>query len=293
VIGVASGIGAPDRRCGEGPPRLVADGLLERLQARGADVALATMLHPHYPELYHALSDLLARLAREVADVIEAGCFPIVLGGDHTCAIGTWSGAASALSSRGPLGLVWIDAHMDSHTRATSGTGRPHGMPLAALLGHGDSHPLAAHAKSTVIEGHLDPARVALVGVRSHEPEEAELLARLGVKVFSQGEVNARGVEAVLDDALAIARAATAGYGISVDLDAIDPAEAPGVGSPVAGGISAGALIAALATCCGDGGLAALEIVEYNPYRDRGERTASVIEEMIAATIARPGRPMR
>ena len=286
IIGVASGIGAPDRRCGEGPPRLVADGLLERLAARGADVALQTMLEPHYPALYRALSDLQARIAREVADVLEAGRFPIVLGGDHSCAIGTWSGAAAALAARGPLGLVWIDAHMDSHTRATSSSGRPHGMPLAALLGHGEARAIAAQSASIAVEGHLDPRYVSLVGVRSHEPEEAELLARLGVKVFGQDQVDARGVALVLADAVAIARAAAGGYGISVDLDAVDPDEAPGVGTPVAGGLGGRDLVAALGACCGDAGYAALEIVEYNPHRDVDNRTARLVEDMIVATLA-------
>ena len=286
IIGVASGIGAPDRRCGEGPPRLVSDGLIERLAARGVGVALQAMLEPHYPELYRALSDLQARIAREVADALEAGRFPVVLGGDHSCAIGTWSGAASALAARGPLGLVWIDAHMDSHTRATSWSGKPHGMPLAALLGYGEARAVAAQSESTVLEGHLDPRYVSLVGVRSHEPEEAELLARLGVKVFGQDEVDARGVARVLADAVAIARSAAGGYGLSVDLDAVDPSDAPGVGTPVAGGIPARELVAALGACCRDAGYCALEIVEYNPHRDVGDRTARLVEEMIVATLA-------
>lgn len=264
----------------------MSDGLIERLAARGADVALQAMLEPHYPALYRALSDLQARLAREVADVLEAGRFPIVLGGDHSCAIGTWSGAASALAEKGPLGLVWIDAHMDSHTRATSSSGRPHGMPLAALLGHGEARAIAAQSASTVLEGHLDPRYVCLVGVRSHEPEEAELLARLGVKVYGQDEVDARGVALVLADAVSIARSAAAGYGISVDLDAVDPGEAPGVGTPVAGGIGARELVAALGACCRDAGYTALEIVEYNPHRDVDNRTARLVEDMIVATLA-------
>jgi arginase len=286
VIGVASGIGAPDRRCGEGPPRLIAGGLLERLTARGADVVFQAVLRPHYLTLYRAISDLSIRLAREVSVVLESGRFPVVLGGDHSCAIGTWSGVSSALARRGPLGLVWIDAHMDSHTRATSWTGMPHGMPLAALLGYGEAKALSAQVASTVIEGHLDPRHVSLVGIRSHEPAEAELLDRLGVKVFDQSQVNARGIEAVLGEAVAIARTATSGYGISLDLDAVDPQEAPGVGSPVAGGIPARALTAALAACCGDETLVALEIVEYNPYRDRDGRTARLVENLMAAVLS-------
>lgn len=290
-------MGAPDRRCGEGPTRLLADGLIERLAARGADVALHAVLHPHYPTRDRALGELAARIAREAADIVGAGGFPVVLGGDHSCAIGTWSGIASALAARGPLGLVWIDAHMDSHTRATSESGMPHGMPLAALLGYGEARSIAAHAASTVVEGHLDPRHVSLVGVRSHEPAEAGLLGRLGVRVFAQEEVDARGVGPVLADAVAIARGAGGGYGISVDLDAVDPGEAPGVGTPVAGGLSARDLVTALGDCCNDSRLAALEIVEYNPHRDIANRTARVVEEMIVAILARsreaPGSPAR
>ena len=279
-------MGAPDRRCAEGPPRLVAQGLVERLAARGAEVELRSMLEPHYPDRYRAISELAARIAREVADVIEAGRFPVVLGGDHSCAIGTWSGAAAALAAKGALGLVWVDAHMDSHTRATSGSGMPHGMPLAALLGYGEAKPIAAHAASTVVEGHLDPRHVALVGVRSHEPEEAALLDRLGVKVFDQAAVDTRGVGDALGEAVAIARAAAGGYGMSIDLDAVDPGDAPGVGSPVAGGVPGRELVAALRACCDEARFVALEIVEYNPQRDVADRTAQLIEDMIAATLA-------
>ena len=285
VIGVASGLGAPDRRCGEGPPHLVDNGLLERLTGRGANVGLQAMLHPRYPLLYRAIGDICTRLAREVALVLEDGQFPVVLGGDHSCAIGTWSGVASALCARGPVGLVWVDAHMDSHTLATSGTGRPHGMPLAALLGIGEARPLSAHVASTVVEGHLDPRHVSLVGIRSYEPEEAALLRRLGVRVFGQKEVDARGIRTVLDEAVSIARQDTAGYGFSIDLDAVDPAEAPGVGTPVAGGIPADDLIAALDCCRNDPRLMALEIVEFNPHRDKADRTARIVEDMIAAIV--------
>lgn len=288
MIGVASGMGAPDRRCGDGPPGLIADGLLERLAARGADVIFQGMLHPHYPGVYRAIGDLSARIAHEVKEVMKVGRFPVVLGGDHSCAIGTWSGVSSALAARGPLGLVWIDAHMDSHTPATSATGNPHGMPLASLLGYGDRK-LAAEVASTVIEGHLDPRHLSVVGIRSYEPEEAELLARLGVRIFDQKRIDTQGIEAVLAEAVAIARAGTAGYGISLDLDAVDPSDAPGVGTPEPGGIPARPLLAALEARCGDARLAALEIVEYNPHRDIEHRTARLIEELIA-TVVTPRR---
>jgi arginase len=292
VIGVASGIGAPNVRCGDGPPQLLADGLVERLVERGVDLSWEVMLYPRlYParHRYRAICELCSRLAREVSAAMDAGWFPVVAGGDHSCAIGTWSGAARSLAAQGPLGLVWIDAHMDSHTPATSYSGMPHGMPLAALLGYGGSRRLCADVANILTEGQLSPRHVCLVGIRSNEPEEAELLHRLGVKVFHMAEVEARGVGAVLRDAVGIARDATAGYGVSLDLDAIDPADAPGVGTPESGGIPAAPLIAALADCAGDPRFAAFEIVEYDPHRDVEGRTAGLVEAVIAAVLgARP-----
>src|SRR3989475_1333623 len=135
LIGAALGLGARDPRCGRGPHQLLAGGLLAHLSAQGADLLWRVTLQPQLRRRKSrdgAIVDFCARLAREVSAVVGAGEFPIVLGGDHSCAIGTWSGAAKALSARGPLGLVWIDAHMDSHTPSTSPSGMPHGTPLAA-----------------------------------------------------------------------------------------------------------------------------------------------------------------
>ncbi len=158
---------------------------------------------------------------------------PCVIGGDHSCAGGTWTGVARML--QGELGLVWIDAHMDSHTPATSHTGRLHGMPLAWLLGQGDD---ALYGLSA---GVVDPEHVALIGVRSYEPEEKERLDRLGVRVFHIEEVHRRGLDTVAAEALAIAARGTSGFGVSIDLDAVTPEEAPGVGTPVADGIAGAA----------------------------------------------------
>jgi len=209
LIGAALGLGARDPRCSRGPHQLLAGGLLAHLSAQGADVLWRVTLQPQLrrgKSRDGAIVDFCARLAREVSAVVGAGEFPIVLGGDHSCAIGTWSGAAKAVSARGPLGLVWIDAHMDSHTPSTSPSGMRHGMPLAALLGHGADPELARGA-----EGPLAPQHLCLVGVRSYESEEAALLAELGVKIFPMTEIEERGIDAVLDDAVRIASTGTAG----------------------------------------------------------------------------------
>jgi ornithine--oxo-acid transaminase len=150
-------------------------------------------------------------------------------------------------------------------------------MPLAALLGQGGA------LGGAYPGGALSPQHVCLVGVRSFEPEEAVLLDSLGVRVFYMREIEERGVAAVLDEAIRIAASGTAGYGITLDLDAIDPRDAPGVGTPVAGGIPAAGLIEALKKRADDRALVALEIAEYNPYLDQGQRTARIIEDLIAA----------
>jgi arginase len=287
VIGAASGAGAPDPGTAEGPDalrraRVFHDTPLQHVEWDAIlRVPRATRDTP-----LHAVAALDATLAAEVERVLASGHFPLVVGGDHSCAIGTWSGVHRALADQGPIGLVWIDAHMDSHTFATTPSGQIHGMPLAALLGHGD-------AALTAIDGaepKLAPEHVCLVGVRSYEAGEAALLARLGVRVFAMDEVRARGLAAVFAEALAIAKHGTAGFGVSVDLDALDPAEEPGVGTPVPGGLSRAELVAALAQLRDDPAFVALEIVEYNPRRDRGHATADAAGALVDAVAPRkPG----
>lgn len=225
-----------------------------------------------------------AQLARRTHQLVSLGQLPVVLGGDHSCAIGTWKGIAQALAPRGPLGLIWIDAHMDAHTPETTPSGMLHGMPVASLLGYGD--PRLALDPFTA----FDPRRFCLVGVRSFEAGEAALLDRLCVRVFLMREVERRGLTEVMDEALAIAGGDAGSYGISLDLDALDPRDAPGVGVPVRGGIRGDELCRALARLARDPALAALEIVEYNPYRDHDGVTARLVEDIVLSLLA-PARP--
>jgi arginase len=255
----------------------------ERLRQCGVDAHAGPMLSPLPSERrkQFAVSKLCGLLASAVADCLRRGALPCVLGGDHSCAGGTWSGVARTV--RGELGLVWVDAHMDSHTPATSHTGRLHGMPLAWLLGE-DDDPLYGLAS-----GVLDPRNVCLIGVRSFEPEEQQRLARLGVRVIMIEEVHERGLPAVFDEALSIATAHTASFGISVDLDAVTPEEAPAVGTPVAGGIAGGELARAIARIGGKPNLAAVELVEYCPRLDLDGASARVAVEILTAALCGPG----
>jgi arginase len=282
IIGAAWGLGGAEPGCAEAPAVLTP--LLERrLQACGIDARAGPMLRPMPGERRKqaAVSRLCGLLAAAVADALRHGRLPCVLGGDHSCAGGTWAGVARTL--HGELGLVWVDAHMDSHTPRTSHTGRLHGMPLAWLLGQDDD---ALYGLSA---GVLNPEQVALVGVRSFEPEEQERLGRLGVRVFHIEEVRARGVEAVFADALSIATAGTEGFGISVDLDVVAPEEAPGVGTPVAGGIPGLELARALAKIGGRADLRAVELVEYAPRLDPDRRSARVAIAALGAALCGPG----
>jgi arginase len=280
VIGAACGAGAPDPGCAGGPIalrhyRVFHDTPLQHVQWN----AILHVPRDAQDTPLHAVAVLGERLAAEVEAVLRAGNFPLVVGGDHSCAIGTWSGVHRALAGSGPLGLIWIDAHMDSHTFATTPSGQIHGMPLAVLLGYGE-------ATLTGIDGaeaKLRPEHVCLIGVRSYEAGEAELLQRLGVRVFDMDEVRRRGLATVFDEALARVRHCTAGFGISVDLDAFDPGEEPGVGSPVPGGLRRAELAEALSPLRGDPAFVAMEITEYNPRRDRGHVTADAAGALVDA----------
>lgn len=281
LIGAAWGLGGADPGCAEAPA-VLAPMLAQRLAECGVPSFAGPMLRPAPTERrkQFAVSKLCGLLAAAVADARRRGRLPCVLGGDHSCAGGTWSGVARTL--RGELGLVWVDAHMDSHTPATSHTGRLHGMPLAWLLGQ-DDDPLYGLAT-----GVLEPQHLCLIGVHSFEPEEDERLRRLGVRVIFMQEIRERGIDAVLDEALDIATAGTSGFGISIDLDVVTPEEAPNVGTPVAGGVSSAELARALEEIAGRPGLAAVELVEYSPRLDRDGRTARVAIDLLTAALCGP-----
>jgi arginase len=173
---------------------------------------------------------------------------------------------------------------MDSHTFATSPSRAIHGMALACLLGQGDPR-LTAIASG---QARLRPEHVCLIGVRSFEQAEHALLRRLGVRIYTMEEIRARGFAEVFDEARARVGAGTAGYGISLDLDVLEPAEEPGVGTPVPGGILCAELADALSTLHGDDRLLAMEIVEYNPWRDRQFATARAVHDLCQSIMMTP-----
>jgi len=211
------------------------------------------------------------RLARRVLRQQKRG-LPVIIGGDHSCAIGTWSGLSDY--GRKALGLLWIDAHLDSHTPLTSPSGRLHGMPLAILLGEGEPSLQLGHGPM------VRPEYTVVLGVRSYEPGEPERLQRLGVRFYTMDEIRRRGLGICVAEAWKRVSAAPDGFGLSIDLDALDPAYAPAVSVREPDGLSLPHLVKALHSC-NRRRLKAVEIVEFNPTLDRDLRTQKTLTALL------------
>ncbi|MFN8222719.1 MAG: arginase [Gaiellales bacterium] len=228
------------------------------------------------PEILDACADLAAH----VRDVVQAGGFPLVLGGDHSVGLGTLAGLAAAADGVG--GVIWIDAHGDLNTPESSPTGNVHGMPLAAALGlAGDRF---AHDRLRLPA--VDPGRVVLLGIRSLDPAERTLLREQGIRAITMSEIDRVGIERATHDALD--HAAGPGFlHVSLDLDALDPSVVPGVGTPVPGGLTYREAHLACEIIAEAGAVQSLELVEVNPILDRENVTAQTAVELAASALGR------
>lgn len=273
LIGYASGIAGADIQCGTGP--IVLQNLPEL-----ASLHWETMIHPTNASslrMDQKVGQINETLAMQVSQLVSKDQRFCVLGGDHSCAIGTWSGAASALQQKGDIGLIWVDAHMDSHTPETSLSGRIHGMPLASLLGYG--YPTLTSILSAIPK--LKPQNICLIGTRSYEAGEAALLKSLNVRIYFMEEVKQRGLLTVWREAVEFVNQHTVGYGISLDLDSIDPTEAPGVDVPEPDGLHANDVSDVLAMSATDPRLIGTEIVEFDPSRDKNNMTEKLVLSLL------------
>lgn len=281
IIGAASGLGAQDQGCEDGPVAFHRSQAWHEVERHPQIDWGKTLFAPATA----GTSELgrIAALCRNLADEVDLALrsdeFPLVIGGDHSVAIGTWSGVARYIAAT--PGLLWIDAHLDSHTPETSYSGAVHGMPLACLLGRGDKRLLNIGRPGMQVSA----AHTVVLGPRSYEPEEMEFLRNMGVKIIDSEEVLARGFSACLDEAIDIVAKAPAGFGVTLDLDAIDPILAPGVGSPEPEGLGDGDVLAAMRRLSIMPGLRAVEIAEYNPDRDWQGTTARLIADLIATLL--------
>ncbi len=232
----------------------------------------------------HEIARVCRRTGALVTDVLAHGCLPLVVGGDHSLAIGSVSAVARHHREHGArIGLIWVDAHADMNTPATTPSGNIHGMPLAVLMGHGAEQLVALSGEAPAVE----PDRVAILGLRDVDPGERDLIRSLGVRGFTMSEIDERGVGACMDEALERVTAGTAGFYLSFDLDSLDPHVAPGVGTAVQGGLSfrEGHLICEKAARSGR--LLGLEVVELNPVLDDRNHTARLAIGLMASALGK------
>jgi len=294
IIGAPCGFGASIAGVDLGPAAMRVAGLRQRTAQLGYEVRDLGDLRMEYPantpapgEKVRYLSEIPAacvRLAADVQAVIEGGEFPIVLGGDHSVAIGSIAGVTSFYRARGEsVGLIWFDAHADMNTPETSPSGNIHGMPLAVLLGYGAT-------ELTEIEGFspkLDPRFCAHIGARDVDPGEREMIKNLGLRFFTMREIDERGMSVCIDEAIAIASKASAGYHVTFDVDALDPGDAPGSGTVVRGGMTYREAHLAMEKIAEAGGALSLDIVEINTALDINNKTAQLGVELILSALGK------
>jgi arginase len=231
-----------------------------------------------------AITVVCRALATRTAETIRAGAFPVVLGGDHSLAAGSVAGAATALAERGSrLGVIWLDAHSDINTPATSLTGNVHGMPVAHLLGMGDPAMSSLAQPSPAIRDE----DFVYIGLRDLDPAEREVIRAMGIHAYTMRHVDELGLPEVLARAIERAGTDTGGIYLSCDADWIDPTEAPGVGTPVPGGATYREAHLAMELLADTGRLVGMDLVEINPVLDQVNRTAVLAVELIASALGK------
>jgi len=294
IFGVPLDLGAGRRGVDMGPSALRIAGLGERLAALGYRVTDRGDLPSPIPET-RARGNKRKRYVRQIARVcqklyqlvrraFEAGALPIVLGGDHSLAAGSIGAAAEdGRHAHKPLGLLWIDAHADMNTPETTTTGNVHGMPLAAVLGN---EPMEL-ARIGGFSPKVQAQQTVLVGVRDLDPQEKELVRASGISVFTMKDIDRLGVAAVAERAVTIAGAGTCGFHLSFDLDACDPTIAPGVGTPVRGGLSYREAHTLMEIVADSGRLISLDLVEINPILDVQNVTAQLGTELVLSALGK------
>jgi arginase len=299
IIGYDSGWGCGDYGCEDGPSAVHTDRVMHKLRHLGFEPkwrgTLSLKFMGRHEELNTKAKTLplvmegTRRLSNHVKHALENGFIPLVIGGDHSSAIGTWSGVVGALNAQQNFGLIWLDAHLDSHTNETSVHGKWggwwHGQPVTALLGHG-------LPELTNIGGptpKISARHMSMIGVHSFEPEEEEFVRRQGIRVYYLDEVRQRGFKDIYAEALQRATDGTLGFGMTIDLDCFDPEEAPGVSAPESNGMHAAEILPIIKSIARNPLFRALEIAEFNPHKDKDHKTRLLVEKIIENVFAQSG----
>ncbi|MEZ4742471.1 MAG: arginase [Bdellovibrionota bacterium] len=294
VIGVPMDLGANIRGANMGPSALRIAGLHQKIGVLGYNVVdrgdvlipVRETIAPEHAASHYlpVIADICEQVYEKTFEAMEHGRLPLCLGGDHSIAMGSISGVSSYLKTLDQqLGLIWFDAHADINTPETSPSGNIHGMPLAALIGHG-------HSQFTGLSGRfptISPKHIALVGIRSIDANERKLCKESGIRYFTMREIDERGMQSVMEEAIRVASAGTSGIHISFDLDAIDPLYAPGVSTPVTGGLSYRESHLALETIADTKKVTSMDFVELNPMTDNKHISGELMVELIQSALGK------
>jgi arginase len=294
IIGVPMDLGASRRGVDMGPSALRVAGLQARLKQLGRQVEDIGNIAVRQPEEQHygeknakyleEIADTCKGLAETVRKTLEADLLPLVLGGDHSIAVGTTAGAAAYFHKQSKrVGMIWLDAHGDMNTPESSPSGNVHGMPLASIMGYGPPELTEIAGVKPMVE----PRNVAVVGARDLDSKERRLMKESGVHVFTMRDIDERGMRDVMSEALRFAGDDTAGVAVSLDMDFVDPSDAPGVGTPVRGGVTYREAHLAMEMIADSRSMVSFELVEINPVIDLHNTTATLGVELVLSGLGK------
>jgi len=293
LIGVPMDLGAGRRGVDMGPSAVRYAGLARQVRALGYAFQDAGDISVPIPEVrapgkgakyLKEIRGACERLSTKVGRIMDEGAIPVVIGGDHSMAIGTVAGVAGHFRRRGEaIGLIWVDAHADMNTPETSPSGNIHGMPLGALLGFGAPELTELGGFSPKVR----PENAALIGIREVDDGEREIVLRSGIHYYEMMKVDARGMGSVIQEAVELASRGTAGIHLSFDMDAVDPDYAPGVGTPVPGGLSLRESHLLMEVVADTGRLVSLEMAELNPIHDNANATGQLLCDLVASALGK------
>jgi len=294
IIGVPMDLGASRRGVDMGPSALRVAGLQSRLKQLGrqvedsGNVSVPQAEEQPYGEKKARYLEEIAQTCKSLADMVrkalDEDMLPLVLGGDHSIAVGTIAGAAAHFNKKGKrIGVIWLDAHGDMNTPESSPSGNVHGMPLASIMGYGPPELTEIAGFKPMVE----PRNVALVGTRDLDAKERRFAKESGVHVFTMRDIDERGMREVMAEAIRFATDDTAGIAVSLDMDFVDPSDAPGVGTPVRGGVTYREAHLALEMIADSRAMISFELVEINPVIDLHNTTALLGVELILSGLGK------
>lgn len=294
ILGVPLDLGQERRGVDMGPSAVRAAGLNGAIHSLGHTVEDSGNIHVRIPEEQHfgekrakylkEITETCRRVAKHTRQALADGFFPLSLGGDHSIAIGTIAGVSKFFRDRSEsLGLIWIDAHGDMNTPETSPSGNIHGMPFAASLGLGPEELTHIEDFSPKVQAE----QCVLIGARDLDAREQRIIRKSGVHVFTMRDIDEQNMRGVMEKSLSLASRDTAGFMVSLDMDVMDPSEAPGVGTPVRGGLTFREAHLALEMIADSGKMLALDVVEVNPIIDLMNKTAILGVGLITSALGK------